>query len=262
MKLSDISCQQPLQAYLASLPTLPGSVQMTFALDIALALLPPALALVGGELTARFAREFAQQAQAARAALARDLETWRAEWSEPLDLEPLTLKIGRQDLIYGEGFMILDGQDNVGSMAIAFDGVKASLALGEKTTLDLLAMKIEEHTKQSADDEDLYGLYLTDTSLFEDHKLEGYVLHRNRNAVDDYFASVGGSGAIIPKQHTTAVGGRISGSFLDKKLDVNGAFEYSFASGDVTVQGTYPPVAPGEYSTDAIVLHAGVSYRY
>lgn len=184
------------------------------------------------------------------------------EWSQPLDIEPLTLKIGRQDLIYGEGFMILDGQDNVGSMAIAFDGVKASLALGEKTTLDLLAMKIEEHAKQNADDEDLYGLYLTDTSLFEDHKLEGYVLHRNRNSVEDYFASVGGCGAIVPKQHTTAIGGRISGSFLDKKLsyavegnyqfgeieNVDGAFFSSYDVGDDLDRRAYGGYLWGKYA--------------
>ncbi len=153
------------------------------------------------------------------------------EWSNPLGIEPLTLKAGRQDLIYGEGFMILDGQDNVGSMAIAFDGIKSSWALGEGTNLDLFGMKIEEHEKNYADDEDLYGAYLTDTSVLEGHKLEGYVLHRNRNAVEDYLAPVGGRGALMPKLHTTAIGGRISGSFADKQLTY--AIEGNFQFGEI-----------------------------
>jgi hypothetical protein len=152
------------------------------------------------------------------------------QWSEPLGIEPLTLKIGRQDLIYGEGFLILDGQDNVGSMAIAFDGVKASWALGDMTNLDLFAMKIEEGEKNWADDEDLYGVYLTDNSLFEEHKLEAYVLHRNRNTRDSSTVSYAtyAGGAINPRLHTTAVGGRISGSFIDGYLSYAAEGAYQF----------------------------------
>jgi len=148
------------------------------------------------------------------------------EWINPLDIEPLTLKIGRQDLIYGEGFMILDGQDNVGSALIAFDGIKSSIQLGEETTLDLICMKIEDRAFNAADDEDLYGGYLTDTSVFEDHKLEAYVLHRNQNDVKDYLA-----GALSPKQHTTAIGGRVSGSFLDNALTY--AIEGNYQFGEI-----------------------------
>jgi hypothetical protein len=35
------------------------------------------------------------------------------EWREPLDIQNLTLKIGRQDLIYGEGFLILEDRKSV-----------------------------------------------------------------------------------------------------------------------------------------------------
>jgi hypothetical protein len=184
------------------------------------------------------------------------------EWSEPMGIESLTLKIGRQDLIYGEGFMILDGQDNVGSMAIAFDGVKTSWTLGDQTNLDLFGMKIEEHDKNFADDEDLYGAYLTDTSLLEDHKVEAYVLHRNRNMVEDFLAPVGGAGAIIPEQNTTAIGGRLSGKFLDGSLayamegnyqfgeieDVNGAFFANYTPGDDIDRRAYGGYMWGKYT--------------
>jgi hypothetical protein len=79
--------QQPLQAYLAGLGSAPGSVQIAFVLDVALALLPPALALVGGELTARFAREYAQLAEAGSNEYRADLEAWRAAWVDPLSTD-------------------------------------------------------------------------------------------------------------------------------------------------------------------------------
>jgi len=160
------------------------------------------------------------------------------EWYQPFDIEQLTLKIGRQDLIYGEGFLILDGQDNVGSMAIAFDGAKASWALGDRTNLDLFAMKIQENEKNFADDEDLYGAYLTDTSLFEDHKVEAYVLHRNQNNVDDYYAAITPAGSAMrgtvldPKQHTTALGARLSGAFFDGSLTYAAEGTYQFGEID------------------------------
>lgn len=155
------------------------------------------------------------------------------EWAEPFGYEPLTLRIGRQDLIYGEGFMILDGQDNVGSFLIAFDGAKASLDLREGTKLDLFGMKVEEQGLNVADDEDLFGAYLTDTAMLEDHKIELYALHRNSNARDDYMA-----GAIKPPLHTTALGGRLSGSFLDKALSY--AIEGNYQFGEIQeVEGTY-----------------------
>jgi hypothetical protein len=65
----------------------PGRQQVTFILDVALALLPPALALVGGELTAKFAREFAQQGEQGKAEYRVDLAAWRAAWQDPLSID-------------------------------------------------------------------------------------------------------------------------------------------------------------------------------
>jgi hypothetical protein len=79
--------QQPLQDYLAGLAAAPGRQQVTFILDVALALLPPALALVGGELTAKFAREFAQQGEQGKAEYRVDLAAWRAAWQDPLSID-------------------------------------------------------------------------------------------------------------------------------------------------------------------------------
>ena len=78
---------EPLQVFLAGLAARPAAEQVQLALDLALALLPPALALVGGELTARFAAEYAADAEAGRAAYAAALDAWRAAWNDPLGTE-------------------------------------------------------------------------------------------------------------------------------------------------------------------------------
>lgn len=178
------------------------------------------------------------------------------EWTSPLGIEPLTLKIGRQDLIYGEGFLILDGQDNVGSMAIAFDGIKTSWALGDQTNLDIFAMKIEEQQRNLADDEDLYGAYLTDTSLIENVKLETYILHRNRNKAEEY-ALPGRTGVadatyafINPRQHTTAIGGRVSGSLLDKNLTYAMEAAFQFGKIEDPMGAAFPLRVHGKNSID------------
>jgi len=49
---------------------------------------------------------------------------------------PLTLKIGRQDMVYGEGFLILDGTPADGSRTIYFDALKISGVFGD-TSADL-----------------------------------------------------------------------------------------------------------------------------
>jgi len=174
------------------------------------------------------------------------------EWSEPLDIQNLTLKIGRQDLIYGEGFLILDGQSNVGSLAIGFDGVKATWDITEDAKLDLFAMKIEEKRKEKADDEDLYGAYLTLNNVFENHKLETYVLHRNKNGVDDYgLTTPFPDGVLIdPVQHTTALGARMSGAFLDDK-SLTYAAEGVFQFGELEdVNGFYFPAGSAGQDID------------
>ncbi|MBN2412620.1 alginate export family protein [candidate division KSB1 bacterium] len=59
---------------------------------------------------------------------------------------PVTFTIGRQNLIYGEGFILLEGAPWDGSRAIYHDAVKISFQKGA-TTIDLLAIsntKIEE----------------------------------------------------------------------------------------------------------------------
>jgi hypothetical protein len=52
---------------------------------------------------------------------------------------PLSVTLGRQNLIYGEGFILLEGAPWDGSRAIYHDAIKVSLKRG-KTTFDLLGI--------------------------------------------------------------------------------------------------------------------------
>ena len=150
------------------------------------------------------------------------------DWAAPFDLDWLKLRIGRQDLIYGEGFVILDGQSNVGSMAIAFDAFKATVQAGEETTVDLLYSKVQENEKNFADDEDLWGIYAK-TDLLAPVHLEPYLLYRNKNRADQYLPlSMPGGAAdttlpdagtfVDPELETLMLGTRAVTKLLDGNL--------------------------------------------
>jgi hypothetical protein len=78
-------------------------------------------------------------------------------------LGPISLRLGRQNLIYGSGFVILDGQSQFSSNEIYFDGAKATWDLTEQVGLDVFYMKDQENNRGESfnDDITLSGLYLT-----------------------------------------------------------------------------------------------------
>jgi hypothetical protein len=140
----------------------------------------------------------------------------------------------------------------VGSLVIGFDGGKATWDITEDAKLDLFAMKIEEKRKELADDEDLYGAYLTLNNVFENHKLETYVLHRNKNGEDDYGASTPFPDDVWldPALNTTALGARMSGAFLDDQ-SLTYAAEGVFQFGELEdVNGFYFPAASAGQDID------------
>ncbi|MDP8246368.1 MAG: alginate export family protein [Candidatus Hinthialibacter antarcticus] len=89
-------------------------------------------------------------------------------------------KIGRQDLIYGDGFVLLDGTPYDGSQTISFDAVKVTVN-HDWGASDLLFAKLSENDFQAADDEDLYGIY--NRFKFGQTGVEPYLLYRNKNQV-------------------------------------------------------------------------------
>ncbi|MBZ0256032.1 alginate export family protein, partial [bacterium] len=89
-------------------------------------------------------------------------------------------KVGRQDLIYGDGFVLLDGTPYDGSQTISFDAVKVTIN-HDWGSSDLIYAKLAENDFQASDDEDLYGIY--NKFKFGNTGVEPYLLFRNKNQV-------------------------------------------------------------------------------
>jgi hypothetical protein len=76
---------------------------------------------------------------------------------------PLELLAGRQNLMYGSGWIIADGQSQYGSTSTYIDGIKLVWKLGTNAALDALYFKDEEKRRDETapDDITFAGLYLT-----------------------------------------------------------------------------------------------------
>lgn len=98
---------------------------------------------------------------------------------------PMELTVGRQNLIYGGGFVLFDGNSQFASSSIYFDGVKLSWHPTGATTLDAFYMKDEENNRDNLSDDDitLTGLYLTVADMPVVGKSEVYFLNRNDEAL-------------------------------------------------------------------------------
>ncbi len=106
---------------------------------------------------------------------------------------PLTLKIGRQDIWFGKGFVVgvnqLDPQGTINAdeytTANSFDAIRATLDY-DPWTIDLIAAKIWENAIGSSDDEDLYGLnvgYIFDVYNAE---TEAYWFNRRDDSIENW----------------------------------------------------------------------------
>ena len=159
--------------------------------------------------------------------------------AEPWDL-PVTFRIGRQDLIYGQGFLIIDSDsiyNGDGSRTVFFDALKATVHLNSiKTNVDLLFSKIHEGSgwweNESGDDEDLYGIYAT-TTYGKPVKSEFYLFVRNqREDRREYVVSAFGGpdiGINHPKRKVYTWGSRLSGKWGNFKT----AAEFAAQTGTI-----------------------------
>ena len=109
---------------------------------------------------------------------------------------PLTAVIGRQDLIFGNGWLVLDGTPLDGSRTIFVDAARFTYDWKEKETkIDLVYidhaaaadrwLKPINDSQKGLTEQDEYGaiLYLTNKSM-EKTQLEGYFMYKNDNPVD------------------------------------------------------------------------------
>lgn len=105
---------------------------------------------------------------------------------------PVEGTFGRQNLVYGSGFVLLDGQSQFASTSIYFDGVKLRWHMTDKMTLDAMYMKDQENNVRNnynadiaatsggnGDDITLSGLYFTGKSCPVVGQQEFYALNRH-----------------------------------------------------------------------------------
>jgi hypothetical protein len=159
------------------------------------------------------------------------------KWKNAFDA-PMTLTIGRQDIILGTGWLVLDGTPADGSRTIYFDAARATIDLSDKTKLDLIGIVQYDneskwlkpinhrdflHVTQRTDETGFIA-YVTDKSI-ENTQLEGYYIYKKEEPSDwakgtkSWWSTSPGVDAEI---HT--VGGRIA-----QKLDENWSYSVEAA---------------------------------
>jgi hypothetical protein len=143
------------------------------------------------------------------------------EVSNILD-QNLRLRLGRQDIVFGEGFVFLDGTPYDGSETIAFDAIRLTYTLEDSgTSIDLVQAKTSEGVGPAlADDEEVSALYITGDWIKGENfsmKFEPYVLYRNRNYVGTYRVPPDTLAveSTQPKLWTAMPGLRVSGKIYD-----------------------------------------------
>jgi hypothetical protein len=113
---------------------------------------------------------------------------------------PLTLTVGRQDIILGTGWLVLDGSPADGSRTIFFDAIRGTYDLSETSKVDLIyiqqyddenkwlkpfnhgAVEDRRHTTQLSDERGLI-VYLHN-KLNDSHNNELYYIYKNEEASD------------------------------------------------------------------------------
>jgi len=127
--------------------------------------------------------------------------------------KPINLKFGRQNLMYGGGFVLFDGQSQMASTSLYFDGVKLTWQIKDKIDVDFLYFKDQENRRELAIDDDitLCGIYATAKLL--PGKQELYVLHKDQQDL---------KGTAGPEKSIYLIGARVSNkmkSGLDYALE-------------------------------------------
>ena len=140
---------------------------------------------------------------------------------------PLTLTIGRQDLVFGRGFIVgwnpQDSQDLIQAdeftQVQSFDAVRATLDFNP-WTLDFVYSKIREGANNVADDRDLYITYLT-------YKFSEYNAVADAYYTGEFDRNTLASSGISKNNTTNTVGGRVQFDPISQ-ITLGGELAYQF----------------------------------
>ena len=149
---------------------------------------------------------------------------------------PLTATVGRQDIIMGVGWLVLDGTPLDGSRTIYFDAARFTYDWAETNNkIDLIYVSqsaesdrwlepiCDQDRAVTEQDENGAILYLTNTS-FKPIQLEGFFIYRNDNPIDQPVTNI--PNAWSRKADIYTFGGAISGTQGDHwKYRAEGAIQ-------------------------------------
>jgi hypothetical protein len=164
-------------------------------------------------------------------------DTMNIQWKNAFEL-PMTLTVGRQDIMLGTGWLVAEGTPADGSRTAFFDAVRATVDLSDKTKLDLIGIfQYDDESKwlqpinhrdwihlTQKTDEKGFIAYVTDKSI-ENTQLEGYYIYKNEEPSEwsdgskSWWATSEGQNAEI---HT--FGGRVA-----QNLDTNWSYSVEVA---------------------------------
>ena len=189
------------------------------------------------------------------------------KWKNPGDL-PLTLTLGRQELMLGEGFVIFDGGPLDGSRSAYFNGLRLDYALKNKNTLtffyvrqpktDTLLPRLND-VKQAMVEQEEQGIGLYFSGQVKKTGLEAYVFRKDTYTSDPlpagtlHVAGARVSHPLSTKLSLTAEGALQLGTLGEKKrtglggyfhLDYKSAWRFplpaQFTLGSIYLSGDNP----------------------
>jgi len=114
------------------------------------------------------------------------------KWKNVASL-PLTITLGRQNIVLGEGFVVQDPQPLTGSRSIYFNAARFDLSLGKNHSLTGFVTYVPETDNilpmindldQQLVEQAHTGIGLYYTGNFKPGKLEGYLIHKKTDAND------------------------------------------------------------------------------
>ena len=166
------------------------------------------------------------------------IDNFNVEWKNVASL-PATLKVGRQDLFLGDGWLVGDGTPYDGSWTYYLDSARFTYDLKDQhTTIDVIGIM-----QEARDDAWLYPIgadqnrYLTEqnekgailqiaNSSIKEANLTGYFIYKNDNKVNDPNAPSSVT-SVTDNADIFTLGGRLTGALSDNwKYSVEGAYQF------------------------------------
>lgn len=179
---------------------------------------------------------------------------------DPFDL-PATLRVGRQDIRFGDGWLILEGTPWDGSWTIFMDAARLTYQLPEqKTTIDLVGIyqnayegewmpAIHPQDRALTDQTEKGAILYVANKTMPALNIDGFFIYRN----DERALATGDNADIY------TIGARLAGTFKEHwNYALEGAYQFGRKE-DLNVR--YPAPTTGYRDIDAFGLHGRLTYE-